>query len=237
MLEAVSNAATTRLRDVQLLLAHIQSLEDTGVAMNDVVSLEMAVTLRGLFFVHLYGSFEYIVTQSVQAALQGINRLSIPHDEFTPVINSVTLDSLFNALVGVGPEKTWSKRLELLKKQCSSESCVVNDTVFHRYLQNVWYKTLRDIFDCLGLSVKPVPEMRLAGYIDDIVQKRNAVAHGRSSPDEVGRAVTSGDLHRYLSAMTATINHIVATIESHLTTAEFVEVRYRVKYISASGQS
>jgi MAE_28990/MAE_18760-like HEPN len=234
MFESISKNVTTRIREVHRLLAHIHSLEQVGTADRDVVSTENARTLRGLFFVNLYGAFEYAVTQSVQILLQEIGRLQLPYLEFEHLLHSVVLDGLFKAVADVNSDNTWAKRRDLLERQVSAESCRLDDTVFQMYLQNVRYNTLKTVFDCLCISTEPVPDIKIRGYIDLVVEKRNEVAHGRSSPQMVGASTTANDLQAALNAITEAINHILAAFENHLMTREFVATSHRHKYTESS---
>ena len=235
MFEAISSSAAARLSEVQRLLAHVRSLEETAKTNKDIVST--ATTLKGLFYVNLYGAFEYSVTQSVQVLLQEINKFQLRYLEFEHLVFSVALDPSFNSIADVGPNKKWVKRSELLRRQMSFDVCELNDTVFHSSLQNIWYETLQIVFECLGISTAPVPDNRMRHHIDEVVENRNAVAHGRSSPHEIGRLKTADELQDSMNAIVGSVNYIVASFERHLLSFDFISQNYRQNYVSSRAQS
>jgi hypothetical protein len=186
MLE-ISKSTDPRLAEVQKLLAQIKRLEVLAATENDTVSGDMAAILRGLFFVHLYGTLEYAVSLSVQVLLQEITKLAISYAHFEHLIFAIALDAEFKSIVDAGWDSKLLKRRLLLQKQMSGTSCSLNDTVFHDQLRNIWFVTLDTIFEYLCIPADPVPEARMRGYVNEIVTHRNEIAHGRSSAATVGR--------------------------------------------------
>jgi hypothetical protein len=125
----------------------------------------------------------------------------------------------------------------LLERQISSDICALNDTVFHDQLQNIWYETLADLFEYLCIPSEPVPEGRMRGYIDEIIEYRNAVAHGRQSAAEVGRIKTIEDIEKRLDAMTQVTNHIISCFDDLLTSRRFVASSHRATYLREQSES
>ena len=231
--EQININIDSRLAEVQKLLSHIKKLEQAAIAENDTVSAEHAAILRGLFFVHLYGAFEYAMTLSVQVLLQEITRVNVPYSRIQHIFHSVALDPEFRSVVDATGEKRWAKRKDLLTKQASDAPCVLNDTVFDSLLQNVWYDALNEIFECLCVPFKAVPEDRLRGYIDDVVRGRNVVAHGDSSASKEGRLTTSDEHQKRLDAITQVITHVVASFEEYLVNRHFITEPMRSEYLAS----
>ena len=232
--EQISKSIDARLTEVQKLLAHIKNLEEVAIRDKDIVSAEYAAILRGLFFVHLYGTFEYSITLSVQVLLQEITKVGVPYGGIEHLLHVVALDADFKSIVDAGGEKKWTKRKELLKRQISPDPCCLNDTVFDHMLQNVWYQTLDAIFDYLCIPQKPVPEDRFIGYIDDIVGNRNEVAHGDSSASKVGRLTTSSEHEKRLDAITQVVNHVTICFDEYLMNRKFIVEAQRSQFIDAN---
>jgi RiboL-PSP-HEPN len=225
----VSLNVDARFSEIHKLLTHIRSLESTDLRERDSVSGEIATILRGLFFVQLYGAFEYAVTLSVQVLLQEINNVSVPHCGFEPIFHSVALDAQFKAVSDTGSK--WPNRKKLLEKQFSNDKCTLDDNLFKEQLQNIWYDTLAGLFQYLCIPSKPVPEDRLRGYIDEIVDSRNAVAHGRKSTSEVGRLKTISDIEKRLDAMTKITDHIISCFDDLLINRRFVASSHRPNFL------
>jgi hypothetical protein len=226
----ISNSTDARLAEVRKLLAHIKRLEATASAERDSVSAEAAMVLRGLFVVQLYGVLEYAMTLSVQVLLQEITRLGVPFMHFEQHLFTVALDSEFRSIVDSGWNSKFAKRKNLLQKQVSGSPCTMNDTVFHDQLQNIWFGTLKNVFECLCIPAEPVPERRIKGYIDEIVDARNEVAHGRSSATMVGRTKSSAELEERMNAIAHLIDYIIMSFDSYLTNREFVRPSNRNLY-------
>jgi len=222
MLSGVSAGATRRFQEVRTLLSYIAAKESTPpMADSDEITM-----LRGLFFVHLYAAFEFSVTDAVQGLLQQISQRRIPYAHLEQLFHAVALDGGFAAIADAGPGKKWKARKNLLRLQRSQDPCQINDTAFHRDLQNVWYETLENLFECFCINPPVLPDPRFQGYIDEVVEKRNAVAHGRESPLVVGRMRTSG-LRTRVDAMSGTAMHVILQFGEHLASRAFVASAHR----------
>lgn len=189
------------------------------------------LVLRGLFYVHLYATLEYSVNQAVERLLHAITDLKIKTAHFEPIFLSVALDPEFSSFSDSGKNNRWSKRISFLKKQSSADEAALNLGIFSIYLQNIWKENLLQIFECLFINAPIVPDPALGLYIDEIVNKRNAVAHGRESPARVGVGTRSSDLHIRLDAVSRIITHLIHCFEKHLTELNFVREDQRAQYL------
>ena len=225
----VSANVDARFSEIHKFLTHIKNLESSAILDKDSVSGEIATILRGLFFVQLYGAFEYAVSLTVKVLLQEISRVAVPYCGFEHLFHTVALDAQFRSISDTGSK--WPKRKLLLEKQSSNDICALNDTVFQDQLQNIWYDTLTDLFEYLCIPSKPVPEERMRGYIDEIVGYRNAVAHGDQSTLEVGRLKTIEDIEKRLDAMTRVTNHIITCFDDLLINRKFIASSHRPSYL------
>lgn len=219
--------ATNRLTEVRQLLETIKSLESTELLRPD--STEVLI-LRGLFYVHLYATFEHSVTEAVERLRCVFNELKIKTIHLEPVFLSVSLDAHFNSFRDPGVKNSWTKRIDFLRMQSSINEAVLSDSVFSSSLQNVWKKDLQQIFACLFINEPIVPNSSCTPYIDEIVGKRNRVAHGRDSPVTVGYGTRSNELHLRLDAISQIITHLIQCFERHLTELNFVREEQRVNY-------
>lgn len=220
-------AITSRMSDVRLLLELIKRLESDNPLVPDTAEVQM---LRGLFFVHLYAILEFGFTTLIQSTLRKIHSFDVEHAHLKHVLHTVALDSLFTSYKAIGTKGKWGKRLELLNKMVSNDKTCFNDTVFSQDLQNVWVSEISKVFSCLGLDAPVVPEARLLGYVDEIVDKRNKVAHGRETPADVAAGMRSNDLEIRLQAISQTIYHIADSLEDYISNLLFVMVAHRETY-------
>lgn len=227
MLEAYRLDSVRRINEVRATLDVIKHMESQDPLVPD--SKEVLI-LRGLYYVHLYGAFEYSINQGVQAVLGFITSSKVQVNHIEHILNSVVLDSQFNSYKDSGVDVKWEKRISLLSEIQSDGECRINDAVFSYYLQNIWYKSLEQVFKCLCIPDRCVPENRLIGYIDEIVNKRNSVAHGRESAADVGAGTRSPDLQIRFDAIVQVINHIYDCFENYLLGKHFISEIHRISY-------
>lgn len=211
MLTAVRAEVSGRLAEVFQLVEHIRHLESVP----PVPDPPEAKILRGLFYVHLYAALEYAVNQGVQRFLQAVAALGVPPLHMQARFFSVALDPGFNSMRNVGEEKRWSARVKLIDLQSSPVSQPINGDIFGLYLQNVWVEKLDVLFSCLNINQPVVPSSTFRLYIDELVERRNGVAHGRISALGVGSAWRSPELLIRYNAISATCIHLLDCFERH----------------------
>lgn len=225
-LEAQRNEVLSRLIEARLTLDLIIQLEAAPPAQDNPTVL----SLRGLFFVHLYACLEFAVNHATQRVLTLISAYEVEYRHFSPRFHVVSMAGGFMAIRDAGRGKKWSKRIEFVDQIFSEDKCVVSAAVFSDELQNVWVKTISELFDCLGIDAPPLPDMAYAGYIDAIVDKRNAVAHGRKSASEVAAGSRSPVLKRNWEIVSETIEHIFNTLTDYLDSYQFIAAPARATY-------
>ncbi|MXN77891.1 hypothetical protein GR157_24495 [Burkholderia sp. 4701] len=225
-LEAQRREVLSRLVEARLTLDIIIELEAVPPAQDSPTVLG----LRGLFFVHLYACLEFAVNHATQRVLTLISAYEIEYRHFSPRFHVVSMASGFMAIRDAGRGKKWGKRIEFVERIFSEDKCAVNAVVFSEELQNIWVKTISELFDCLGIDAPPLPDMTYAGHIDEIVDKRNAVAHGRKSASEVASGSRSPVLKRNWEIVSETIEHIFNTLSDYLDGYRFVAAPARAGY-------
>ena len=109
MLTDVLSTSTSRLTEVRSYLVMLRAMSSsTPFSFHTELT-----TAKGLFFVHLYGAYEYTIAAAVQKTLAIISGFQHPISDFKPVMLSVVLDAQCRAAASVGPQKMWEKRWEL----------------------------------------------------------------------------------------------------------------------------
>lgn len=218
MFSGVRAEISERLTEVFQLVEHIQHLEGIPPAPDPP---EVKI-LRGLFFVHLYATLERAVNQGVQRFLEGVANLEICPSHLEARFLSVALDPVFSSFRNVGEEKSWNARLRFLDVQSSQMSQPVNSGMFGLYLQNIWFERLEVIFRCFNIDQPVVPIAEYGLYIDELVNNRNGVAHGRFSALGIGSHRRSPDLLIRYNAISDTCIHIVNCLDRQLAVRGFV---------------
>jgi hypothetical protein len=229
MLKTVSASSALRLNEVQVLLSHIVANE---LAPPQIEPASVAI-LRGMFYVHLYGYFEYSINKAVESLLINISSKSIKYNELDHIFYAAALDAKFTSCESPGKRRAkWERRKNLLETQVSNGEVNIPDTMFSYDLQNIWTETLVYIFNVLGINIYPLPDKAYSGYIDELVDKRNAVAHGRESPALIG-IKRCAELQKILNVANETVAHVIACFEAYVSNLEMIKADHRASYASA----
>lgn len=215
-----------RFLEVRTLLSSIKSQESTETPPVDSDDVKI---IRGLFYVHLYGAFEKSVNEIVMFALREIDSLAIKNFHAAADFLPVTLANIFQSLQAPTTDSKWKKRVEFVKAMQSSAACKISDSVFGDQLQNVSPDRLQEIITYLCLP-SPFSDNDLLP-IGEIVEKRNQVAHGRTSPLRVGSSVKSAELESRLTATISIVDRLIECIENGLESLNFISPLYLSEYV------
>lgn len=211
MFGAISTEVSDRMAQASQLVRAIAGAEaggEKGVMQNTRAA-------KGLVFVLLYAAYEYCVTQSFQAALRALNAHLIPHRDLRSAVLALALDDECKSLSDRKLERAWSNRTALFEKSRNTSPVAIKDTLFPSdgsHMREGQLDTLRRL---LGIPVSLVPDRRFLGRIQEFVEHRNAVAHGRERADTIGKRFTVADLEERVRDANVLFQHIIATIESH----------------------
>lgn len=215
-----------RFRGVRTLLSFIKSGESTE--MPPVDSDEVKI-LRGLFYAHLYGAFEWSVNDAVQKYLRGLSLLKIESAHTAFRFWPAALDGKFKALQTTYGTGNWRKRVAFIDAIESLDECAINDALFSEHLQNAWPDTVELVLRYLGLTP---PNWNSADvlYLREVVDKRNQVSHGRTDPIRVGSGGRSDDLEYRLLAVKAILDSFVLALESQFPTFTYIKPEFHEIY-------
>jgi hypothetical protein len=76
-------------------------------------------------------------------------------------------------------------------------------------------KQLETIWAVFGLTVPVVPELRLLGRIEELVENRNAIAHGRRTAVEVGGRYSALEIEKRIDDVEQISSYVVTQMEDH----------------------
>lgn len=179
---------TVRLNEARELLSVISAAENAAGPLTPVSSFE--ASLRGLFYVSCYGALEWSISTGVHAYLAAIDHEEVPLRQLDWVFNSIALDRFFRAVTDTGAGGKWTARRRMFEAFADDTHCKVSTASMESLLSNIWPKTIEEIFQCFGIA-KPWTDVPAnLGYMRELVEKRNAVAHGRQTAIEAGEGTT-----------------------------------------------
>ena len=172
--------------------------------------------IESIFFIQLYSIYEYVIINSFGAVARQFNRFSIPFERVRWSLLCLGLHPTFQAIQDLSERRGWQKRIELLSLCKSPASSSVQERLFPRDESHFRAGQLNLICEILGLpSGALVPNSRVIGWIDEVVDNRNAISHGRETADAIGGRYSSTDLKDRLSQLNILGNHILNVLETH----------------------
>lgn len=223
---AVKNNTRGRFTDLHVHLSFIDSQEPKDVSTETPLSIKI---LRGMYYVHLYAAMERSVNETVEQAILLIKNQAVLNKHYKTEFNTVSLYSKMMGFKASGYKEFFNKSLEVFGAIDSEAAFDLNNTIFSSNLQNVWHATLQQALKCFGM-----PELRLEHgvrlTIDEIVDKRNAVAHGRESPVSVGERHRCNILRQKTQEIQAAVDLFIDSFEIHITQKLYIKDHYRPNY-------
>ena len=175
-----------------------------------------AATRRGLLLVQLYGVYEYAVRSSVRGALDHVRSESMGCSDLQGSLLSLVLDPQWMSAGTAGPERRWEARIKLIDEMASDQPLVtLNDTIFPSDGSHYRVRQLHTIWRVFGIQVPVVPDQRLRGRIAELVENRNAVAHGRRTARAVGGQLSQHEMDDRVTDTKMIANYVIDTMSDH----------------------
>ncbi|MEQ9875978.1 MAE_28990/MAE_18760 family HEPN-like nuclease [Pectobacterium brasiliense] len=225
-LESVKTDARKRFSEVYTYLTYVSSLEPT-VPLSPA-NIEVKI-MRGLFYVHLYSAIEKTVNEAIVATLSIIKSVNVKNKHLKTNFNAITLHPTLQSFKTCKSDKFFLKATDIFDGIDSLDVFPLNESMFSGYLQNIWYKTIEEIVNLFKLKCFS-PESKAKLVIDEIVDKRNSVAHGRTSAAEVGQSHNSNILRDKMADAQTLVFLFVDVLEQYVSSKGFIRDEYRSIY-------
>ncbi|CQJ36195.1 MAE_28990/MAE_18760 family HEPN-like nuclease [Yersinia enterocolitica] len=227
------DSARVRFNDVMIYINYVESLEPTvnGAHNNIIQETPPQVKMfRGLFYVHIYSYVEKTVNDLLIRTIASIKEKNICNKHFITQFNSISLHSKMQSFKQSKNTLYLSKACDVFSGVEGESVCTVAETVFSEFLQNIWYKTIAEVLAAFGITNFTRTPIEIA-TIDEVVNKRNAVAHGRLSAVEVGEAHNCSVLRDKMNIIDNLVNELIDTFELYVINLQCVKTEFRVLYI------
>jgi len=205
----VKNNARSRFNENQVFLSYITSLEPTNPS--DVVPTEVNI-MKGLFYVHLYASLEKSVNELIENTLVHISSKSVQYQHFNNPFYSISLVNKLKSFKDTGYNNFFNKASEIFNELSSSDACNLQETTFSKSLQNIWINTIKEICNSFGISTFSVTA-NIKATVDEIVDKRNAVAHGRETAKAIGERFRTIEIRKKMELIIEFCNYLIDLFE------------------------
>lgn len=225
-MNAVKTRTSERFNEVLIFLNYVSSLEPENST--EPVALEVKI-MKGLFYVHLYSAFEKSINDTVETVLSLISSKNVKNNHLLAPVLSVVLSDKIKSLKDCGYAKIFVKSSDVFVDAASTNITPINETIFSNQLQNIWVKTIDEIFQTLGIPPLSL-DIRSKTTINEVVERRNAVAHGRDSAASVGERYRVGVLREKMEIISFSTNEIISTIEDHYLSKRYIKPTVRRHY-------
>ncbi len=224
MFEAEQLSFAERMREVRALHQIISELESSDPFQPDSTRV---IIIRGLFFVLLYAGFEFAVNQIISATLREISSAAVETAKLDQPFFALALSPQLDSLENGASDTKWERRRKLFEAQTQEKPCIINDSLLSMHLQNIGRKSLEQVFSCFGITDPVVPTPRYFGYLDELVEKRRAVSHGRTGAEDAGRRYRSGELLQRLDAVIDVVAHLETTFATYVSQRRYLAAAHR----------
>lgn len=215
----VTNNARNRFGENLQYLNFITSQEPTNP--RDVVTLEVNI-MKGLFYVHLYASFEKTVNELTQHTINLIDSKAIKVKHYNESFNTIALVDKLKSFKSCGHKSFFVKAHEVMYEISTPNVYALSDTTFSNSLQNVWFGTIEEISKCFGINEIP-SSPRTRATINELVDRRNAVAHGRENAFDVGSRFRSDILRDKMNEVIDFTHNLIALYENYYNKKNFIK--------------
>ena len=214
------------LRHLEAEEAKIQ-ITNSGIPHSD---LNIHKIQKGLYFVHLYSVFEKSLNELIERCLLHIEAKGVLHQHYALAFNSIALDAKIMSLKSAGRDRLMECTVSLFETMGGSTHTKINEVMFGAKLQNVWFDTVQKTINCFGANIIDDTNGSLKLAIDEVVDKRNAVAHGRIPADRVGEQQSCETLRERTIAVQTSLDMIVHTFEEYISNHGYIAPEYVGNY-------
>lgn len=212
MFNDVNIETTKRLAEahsILLLIKNENNLKSNGIVIDSRI-------LKGLFFILIYGTLEYVVSASVKKCIHYLNLKNNKINEFKCSILSIILNDECNALIDSRNQK-WTKRHDLfIKLNETSTITNISDDITPYPSGNIKYRHLQSLWNIFGIEESVINDNKLQSFIDELTGYRNAIAHGRELASSIGGRLSIEELEIRYNALSTYCSYVTMVFEEYI---------------------
>lgn len=174
-------------------------------------------SLKGVTFVFLYAAIEKTVTSCVVKALEEMDSSRLAVSEFKSILLCVVLDAELKALRECGTSLVWEKRRSLMAAILERSGPVkIDSNVFPSAgSMNISAKEVESIWYFFNVEGSSYPEGVNYFLLNEVKEKRNAIAHGRLAAEDVGERYTLDALEVKYDQVESFCLHFILAFEDY----------------------
>jgi hypothetical protein len=179
------------------------------------------LTAKGLFYVHIYGVFEFTITTAVKKTILSINADNNNINNLKPILLSLVLNSECDIIASTRT-RNWNGRWNLFEKIRDNVIIQIPTELFPTDGKNIRYSQLESIWKTFCISAPILNALPIGGRLKDIVDNRNAIAHGNSTPSEIGGRVSINDLYDRYTEMSSYCSYVIQVFEDYINNKDYL---------------
>lgn len=214
-----------RFNESLIYLNYISALEPNP---GEPVGQEIKV-MKGLFLVHLYGALEKSATASVQLLLTSIKSLQPKNADVILPFNVISMARHWKSIKDTRYKGAFLQMQDFFLALESNSFHGIDETLFSSLLMNIWANTIDEVVGAFGISGFTLTISDRA-LIDELVDKRNAVAHGRESAASVGEKYRCDELRKRLNDIQVLMTTFIDRLEAYFEQREFLQPLKQASY-------
>jgi hypothetical protein len=172
-------------------------------------------TARGLVFVQIYAIHEYTMVNVTRIATNSIAAHAHTYAELRPSLLALFLDPELCSLRDCGPSKIWDRRIDLLQRATSNQPVLSAAPPLPMDGSHFRHTHVELILRVLGVTRKPTRRLRHLHRIDEVVEKRNLIAHGEETAAAVGRGYSREDIWNTIRQMKSNCLRMIFIVSEH----------------------
>ena len=88
--------------------------------------------------------------------------------------------------------------------------------------KNIRYSQLESIWKTFCITAPILNAPSIGGRLKDIVDNRNAIAHGNNTAAEIGSRVSMTDLHNRYNEMSSYCSYVIQVFEDYVNNKDFL---------------
>ena len=180
------------------------------------------VISRGLFFVYAYGIYEEVIRKVISATIHELNCANVTIDKCIYELYDLIFSKEYDALYHVGSEHKWDKRWQISEKLQQNPLMSIDANTFPTDGKNLRYRQLNSLATSFGIRGSVLPRSEIGGYITELVDNRNDIAHGNKTPKEVGRNYTKDNLLDRCDYVSEVCIYIADSYEKYITEKNYL---------------
>lgn len=180
-------------------------------------------TLKGLFFVYVYGVFERTITKTIGRTISGLNSAGVKISECKIDLLALVLSPEYDALYGAGDNTKWPKRWNVSKKLIEDNQLFIVEELFPTDGKNIRKKQLESLNKSFGNEQPIFPRPEMQGYLEEVVQYRNYIAHGDMLPQDIGKRFTIAELEKRRENIDELCTYLIDSYERYVINGEYLK--------------